>query len=110
MVFEGSQLVIKWTSSAFVSLLYLAFVGSVVTFLLYYWLMKHMEVTKVMLMGLVTPLITAALGMAKLNEQPTWRAYSGGVAILAGTGAILLSRSRPNKPLVSQETKRIGVS
>ena len=42
---------------------YLAIVGSVIAFLLYYWLVQHMDVTKTMLIALVTPVIAVTLGM-----------------------------------------------
>src|ERR1700730_625260 len=50
---EGSPLRLHWTKMALVALFYLAIVGTVVAFLLYYWLVQHMDVTKTMLIALV---------------------------------------------------------
>src|SRR5262245_21497858 len=46
---EGNPLRYHWTPMAVISLLYLAVVGSVIAFLLYYWLILNMDVTKSML-------------------------------------------------------------
>lgn len=87
---EGNPVKFNWTLRAWFSVLYLAFVGSSVAFLLYYWLVKNMEVTKTMLIALVTPLLAVVLGMLVLNEDLTWRIVTGGAAILCGVGLIIL--------------------
>src|SRR5579885_2404418 len=48
LVSEGNPLKFHWTALAAVSLLYLTLVGSVAAFMLYYWLVRHMDVTKTM--------------------------------------------------------------
>ena len=54
---EGNPLRFHWTPMAVIALLYLAIVGSVIAFLLYYWLVLNMDVTKSMLIALVTPVV-----------------------------------------------------
>jgi drug/metabolite transporter (DMT)-like permease len=93
-VFEGNPLKLRWTPLALLSLFYLALVGSAVAFLLYYWLVRHMEVTKTMLIALVTPLIAVSLGMAVRDEKLTWRIVAGGGCIMAGIGVIVLRRMK----------------
>ncbi|MCM3876925.1 MAG: EamA family transporter [Thermoanaerobaculia bacterium] len=83
-VLEGSPLAFRWTPRAVVSLLYLALVGSVVAFLLFYWLLRRMDVTKVLLIALVTPVLAVALGAAVLGERLGPRAFLGTAMILAG--------------------------
>jgi drug/metabolite transporter (DMT)-like permease len=92
--FEGNPLKLHWTPLALFSLLYLAIVGSSVAFLLYYWLVGHMEVTKTMLISLVTPLIAVTLGMIVRGEELTWRIVVGGISITAGIGVVALRRLR----------------
>ena len=87
---EGNPMKFNWTPRAWLSVIYLALVGSSLAFLLYYWLVKNMEVTNTMLISLVTPLIAVILGMLVLNEQLTWRIVAGGTAILCGIGLIIL--------------------
>ena len=91
---EGSPLSFQWTPMAIVALLYLAIVGSVVAFLLYYWLVQHMDVTNTMLIALVTPVVAVVLGMLVLKEQLGWRTLGGGAMIMAGIGLIVLRRRR----------------
>jgi drug/metabolite transporter (DMT)-like permease len=93
-IFETNPLKLHWTPLALFSLFYLAIVGSVVAFLLYYWLVRHMEVTKTMLIALVTPLIAVTLGMLVRGEELTWRIVVGGACIMGGIGVIALRRLR----------------
>ena len=51
---EGNPLRFHWTPMAWIAMLYLAVVGTVIAFLLYYWLVLNMDVTKSMLISLVT--------------------------------------------------------
>jgi drug/metabolite transporter (DMT)-like permease len=81
---EGSPFDFRWTPMALVSLLYLAVVGSVIAFLLYYWLVHNIDVTKSMLIALVTPVVAVVLGMVVLGEELSWRTIVGGLMIMAG--------------------------
>jgi drug/metabolite transporter (DMT)-like permease len=89
---EGNPFLFHWTRMAVVSLFYLAIVGSVVAFLLYYWLVQHMDVTKTMLIALITPIVAVVLGMLVLNEELDWRTFLGGAMIISGIGLIVLRR------------------
>ena len=91
---EGNPVSFRWTTIAVLSLLYLAVVGSVVAFLLYYWLMQNMDVTKTMLISLVTPVVAVILGMIVLDEQLSWRTLVGGAMIIAGIGFIVVRKPR----------------
>ena len=81
---EGNPLHYHWTRLAVVSLFYLAIVGSVIAFLLYYWLVHHMDVTKTMMISLVTPVVAVLLGMVVLREKLDWRTIAGGAMIMSG--------------------------
>jgi drug/metabolite transporter (DMT)-like permease len=81
---EGNPLHYRWTAMAVVSLFYLAIVGSVIAFLLYYWLMHNMDVTKTMMISLVTPVVAVLLGMVVLREKLDWRTVAGGAMIMSG--------------------------
>jgi drug/metabolite transporter (DMT)-like permease len=76
------------------SLFYLAIVGTVVAFLLYYWLMHNMEVTKTMLIALVTPVTAVILGMLVLKEEMHWRTLIGGAMIIVGLALIVARKSK----------------
>src|SRR5207237_4044388 len=91
---EGSPLKFHWTSLAVISLFYLALVGSCAAFLLFYWLVRHMDVTKTMLISLVTPIIAISLGMVWLHERLAWRSVIGGAGIMAGIALNVYRRAR----------------
>jgi drug/metabolite transporter (DMT)-like permease len=91
---EGNPLRVHWTPMALIALLYLAVVGSVIAFMLYYWLVLNMDVTKSMLIALVTPVVAVLLGMIVLNEQIGWRTLFGGAMIILGIGLIVVRKAR----------------
>lgn len=88
-LWEGNPLHFHWTKMAALSLAYLVLIGAVVAFSLYYWLIRHWDVTKAMLISLVTPIIALLLGMITLGEKLNWRIVAGTLLILAGVGSIL---------------------
>jgi drug/metabolite transporter (DMT)-like permease len=91
---EGNPFKFHWTGRAVVSLFYLAIIGSVIAFLLYYWLVHNMDVTKSMLVALVTPVVAVLLGMMVLDEELNWRTIAGGALIMLGIGFIVLQKRR----------------
>lgn len=100
LILEGNPLNFRWTQMALISLFYLAIVGSVIAFILYYWLVQHMDVTKTMLIALVTPVTAVLLGMIVLGERLDWRLVVGGSLILGGISLVVvrLRRTRANRP------------
>jgi drug/metabolite transporter (DMT)-like permease len=95
LVKEGNPLKLRWTASAVVAVLYLALVGTVAAFMLYYWLVRHMDVTTTQLIALVTPAVAVLLGVLFLDEKLTWRIILGGLGIFLGIGLIIRRRRRP---------------
>jgi drug/metabolite transporter (DMT)-like permease len=91
---EGNPLHFRWTPMAVVAMFYLALVGSVIAFLLYYWLILNMDVTKSMLIALVTPVVAVLLGMVVLDEQIGWRTLAGGAMIMLGIGFIVVWKAK----------------
>lgn len=101
LIWEGNPLNFRWTGMALVSLSYLAIIGSVIAFILYYWLVQHMDVTKSMLIALVTPVTAVILGMIVLHEQLDWRTLVGGVLVLSGIALVVIRRSKKELEPVS---------
>jgi drug/metabolite transporter (DMT)-like permease len=90
---EGNPLTYHWTRLALACLAYLTIVGSVIAFMLYYWLIRHTPVTGVLMIPLVTPLIAVLFGVVFGGETVGWHTAFGGTAILAGVGMAVLGRS-----------------
>jgi drug/metabolite transporter (DMT)-like permease len=93
IIAEGSPFRMSWTLTAVTSLSYLSIVCSALAFFLLYWLLRHMDVTKVTSMALVHPLVAVLAGWIVLNESLSWRVVAGGGGILAGLALILPHRS-----------------
>ncbi|MEX2116350.1 MAG: EamA family transporter [Bacteroidota bacterium] len=73
---------IVFNNEAILSLVYLAVFGSVVTFVTYFWLLKHVEVVLLSLTAFVTPIIAVIAGVVVFNESLT-------AQMLAGSGLVL---------------------
>jgi drug/metabolite transporter (DMT)-like permease len=88
-IWEGNLLNFRWSRPAVISLAYLTLVGSAFAFLLYFWLVARIEVTKTMLISLITPVTALLIGWLALGEKLSWRVAAGSAAILAGIGLIV---------------------
>jgi drug/metabolite transporter (DMT)-like permease len=91
-VLEGDPFDHRWSMRSAVALAYLALIGSVLAFLLYFWLVTKIEVTKTMLISLVTPVTALLIGWLALDERLSWRVAAGSAAILAGIWLIVFQR------------------
>ena len=66
------------------SIVYLGVIGSVLGFALYYYVLKHVEATRVALITLVTPVVALLLGSNLNGELIQAEAWIGTAAILSG--------------------------
>lgn len=90
MALEGNPLQFHWTSLALASLAYLTILGSVIAFLMYYWLIRHTAVSGVLMIPLVTPLVAVLVGVVFGGETVGWHTALGGSAIIAGVALAVL--------------------
>ncbi len=90
---EGNPLHFHWTPLALACLGYLTIVGSVIAFLMYYWLIRHTAVSGVLMIPLVTPLVAVLFGVLFAGETIGWHTAVGGVAIIGGV-ALATQRTR----------------
>ena len=74
----------KITYKSVGALLYLAFFGSVMTFVTYFRLVKRIEVTKLSLIAFVTPILALILGAIVKNEPITAHLILGSVLVILG--------------------------
>lgn len=80
---------VHWTPRAVVSLVYLALFGSALAFCLMYWLLRHTDVTRVMMISLITPVAAVGLGIMLMGESLSWRAGLGAVCVLVGISFVI---------------------
>jgi drug/metabolite transporter (DMT)-like permease len=91
---SGEALRLPHDGRTWAAITYLALVGSVVSFLVYFSLLKTWNVTSLSFISVFTPAIALGLGFVFLDERPTLWTAVGAVLILAGVG-LALSRPRP---------------
>jgi drug/metabolite transporter (DMT)-like permease len=83
-IFEGNPLSFTWGMTSWLAILYLAFVGSSLTFILLYWLIKRIDLTKVQLIPISSTLVAVLLGRWVLGEEMSVRTLIGGASIMIG--------------------------
>ena len=75
---------IKINQTAIVSVLYLAFFGSLITFTIFYWLMKKINVVMLSFTAFITPIIALILGWIFYHEVLTTQHLIGSILVLVG--------------------------
>lgn len=106
---EGNPIHFHWTMRAVLAISYLTVVGSVIAFTLFYWLVRHMDVTNTMLIALVTPVVAVLLGMMVLHEHFNWRLFAGAGCIISGIGLIVFRRRRRSVAIEEEEPEMMQV-
>jgi drug/metabolite transporter (DMT)-like permease len=66
------------------SLVYLSIFCTVVTFVIYFWLVKHIEAVILSLSAFITPVIAVFIGVIMMGEGFTSTAYIGSTIVLIG--------------------------
>lgn len=85
---------VRWTASAIGSVAYLAIFGTVVTFGIYFWLMRFAPAYQLSLIAFIIPAIALTLG-AVLGDEPVSASTIGGTAtILVGVAFVLGGKRR----------------
>lgn len=75
------------------ALLYLAVLGSAVTFTVYYWLLARLPATRLALMSYLIPVVAVIVGALLFDEPLRPRLVAGSALVLAGV--VIVSRRRP---------------
>src|SRR5438132_10624071 len=85
---EGNPARFHWSALSIFCLLYLAVIGSALTFLLLYWLLPRMSVAKLQTVSLITPPGAVLLGWAVGRETFSLLSLLGACFVLAGVWMI----------------------
>ena len=89
---SGEHLRLPPDGRTWIAIGYLAIVGSVITFLGYFSLLKTWNVTSLSFISVFTPAIALGLGFVFLGERPTPWTAAGAVLILAGVTLALTTK------------------
>lgn len=75
---------IAFDAKAIFSIIYLAAVGTVLTFTSYYWLLKRISVIMLSLIAFITPIIALFIGWLLFHEKLSSRVLFGSILVLTG--------------------------
>ena len=73
---------VGWTGWA--GLLYMAALSAVAGYLLFYWLLQHMEASRVVAVNYFQPVVVVLLSIPLLGERPTPRLIASAALVLLG--------------------------
>ena len=96
-IVDGNPARFHWTGMAVFCLLYLAIIGSSLTFLLLYWLLPRMTVTNLQTISLITPPGAVMLGWWLGGETFPWWSLLGAAFVLLGVWMIF-RKAREREP------------
>ena len=96
---HGYADVTAWSLSVWLNILYLALIGSVASFILFYWVVRRVGAGVAAMTSYLVPLLTLAMAMVLLGDRPQPLQLVGGVVILAGVRLATLRLTREGPPL-----------
>jgi drug/metabolite transporter (DMT)-like permease len=98
---DGNPARFHWTAMALFCLLYLAVIGSALTFLLLYWLLPRLTVAQLQSISLITPPGAVMLGWFLGGETfPVWSLF-GAAFVLVGVWMIFRKRA-VREPMIQE--------
>jgi drug/metabolite transporter (DMT)-like permease len=106
LTIDGNPWRFHWTGRAILCLLYLAVIGSSFTFLLLYWLLPRMSVTKLQTIALITPPGAIALGWAFGGERLSAWSLLGTAFVLLGVWMIFRRINEPRSVAIDTAPTR----
>jgi drug/metabolite transporter (DMT)-like permease len=91
------------STRSFLAYLYLVFIGALVGYTAYIYLLGHTTAAKVSTYAYVNPVVAVFLGWLLLNEAVTLRTLAGAAIIVVAVALITLARAPKRKPLMAVE-------
>lgn len=96
---------LNFDSKAYLSIIYLAAIGTVLTFTSYYWLLKRVSVVLLSLVAFITPIIALIIGWIFFGEKLSNRVLLGSILVLIG---LLITNLRNFKKLPGSRFMKIN--
>jgi len=93
-VLEGDRPMV-FAPAPVAAVLYLAVLGSAVTFSLFFWLLKHVSVTHMSMIAYGIPVVAVTLGTLFLDEPLTVRMAVGAALVVSGAALVMRRRDGP---------------
>ena len=96
---KGYADVPAWSTLVWLNVLYLALVGSVASFILFYWLVRRVGAGVAAMTSYLVPVVTLVMAVVFLGDRPQPLQLVGGVVILAGVRVATLRLARDRQPM-----------
>ena len=103
---DGNPARFHWTAMSMFCLLYLAVIGSALTFLLLYWLLPRLTVAQLQSISLITPPGAVMLGWLLGGETFPLSSLIGASLVLTGVWMIF-RKAKIGEPMMEREEKAI---
>jgi drug/metabolite transporter (DMT)-like permease len=104
VLFAGSAIMERgrasdWNSTSLLALLFLAVLGSVVAFTVYYWLLSHLEAYQLSTTNLVVPIVAMVEGALLLREPVPLLMVGAAFLVLVAVAGVLRAEDDEAMPL-----------
>jgi drug/metabolite transporter (DMT)-like permease len=96
---KGYADVTGWTLGVWLNVLYLALIGTVASFILFYWVVRRVGAGVAAMTSYFVPVLTLVLAVVFLGDRPQPLQLVGGVVILAGVRLATLRLARDGQPM-----------
>jgi drug/metabolite transporter (DMT)-like permease len=93
-VARESHLPVQWTAQAVGSVLYLAVVGTTLTFGLYFWVLRHAPAYRLSVISYLTPVLALTVGAVAGGEPVGLHTIAGMAMITSGVGLVMIKRKQ----------------
>ncbi len=88
-----------WSFSVWLNVLYLALVGSVASFILFYWVVRRVGAGVAAMTSYLVPVLTLVMAVVFLGDRPQPLQLVGGAVVLVGVRVATLRPARDQQPL-----------
>ncbi len=96
---KGYADVAGWSVTVWLNVLYLALVGSVASFILFYWVVRRVGAGVAAMTSYFVPVLTLGMAVVLLGDRPQPLQLVGGVVILAGVRLATLRLTQEGLPI-----------
>jgi len=96
---KGYADIAGWNATVWLNVLYLALVGSVASFIAFYWLVRRVGAGVAAMTSYLVPVLTLGMAVVFLGDRPEPLQLVGGVVILAGVRLATWRLKQQNQPI-----------
>jgi len=82
----------RWTAPAIGSVLYLAVIGTCLTFTLFFWLLRYTRASRLSVISFVTPVVALWLGAVFRGEPVTLTTLAGATLVVLGVALVVRAK------------------